>query len=233
MEHRVARANVAHDSSIFVVTTHIQNNSCAIFRLFITILFCLVTASIGESQPLPYKSSPNYDNDYFAVAKSDKDAYIRVLLQSVETHHIIPCPHDKGGVFADIAAGRYEYAYADMEYVLKYFPNHPKGLHLIGMIARTMNRPSLAIAYYQKALHLFPQYALTHLQFGSYLIDIAQTTPAIAELQKAIKLDPSLKMAYVKLAQAYVINGHTEKARQAADEARKLGYTEAIPGVNK
>lgn len=58
------------------------------------------------------------------------------------------------------------------------------------------------------------------------MIDISQIEIGISELKKAIKIDPKLKYAYVKLAEAYTKGNKLELSREALDKAKKLGYTE-------
>ncbi|MEQ1846397.1 MAG: hypothetical protein ABL983_12595, partial [Nitrospira sp.] len=84
--------------------------------------------------------------------------------------------------------------------------------------------------YYEKALAEFPQYAVTHAQFGHYLIEIGKAEEGIAKLKRAIEMDSKLKPAYVWLAEGYYTKGEHEQARQAAKKARALGYTGEFPG---
>jgi tetratricopeptide (TPR) repeat protein len=126
--------------------------------------------------------------------------------------------------------GKYQYAIADLIYTLDRFVNHPKALQLMGSLAELTNGPSLAIPYYQRALKLYPQYALTHAQFGVYLVDTGHINSGTAELKKAIEINPNLAIAYAWLASAYSRNGNLESARQAAERARALGYRGKIAG---
>jgi tetratricopeptide (TPR) repeat protein len=55
--------------------------------------------------------------------------------------------------------GIYNEPLADCKYILDRFPNHPRGLQLMGEIAKATNQTSLPIPYFERALKLFPQYA--------------------------------------------------------------------------
>src|SRR5262249_17285920 len=112
---------------------------------------------------------------------------------------------------------------ADCKYTLDRIANHPKGLALTGMVARLTKNPSFAILYYQRALKWYPQYAITHAQYGGFLVDIGNTKAGIAELQKSIEMDPNLALGHQLLMKAYVKAGSPELARQAAERAKETG----------
>jgi len=121
-------------------------------------------------------------------------------------------------------------AFSECKYTLDRFPNHPRGLILLENVAKLMQAPTLPTTYYEKALAEFPQYAVTHAQFGHYLIEIGKAEEGIAKLKRAIEMDSKLKPAYVWLAEGYYAKGDYEQARQAAKKARALGYTGEFPG---
>jgi len=165
--------------------------------------------------------SPLVNSDYFS---RDRDPHVAHACQSVEYQHL-------GKKFLrEYASQQWESALDDLKFVLGYFPNHPKALMLMGSITQITKNHSLAIHYYGRALKLYPQYSLTHYQFGNFLIDIGIIDQGITELKDAIKINPKMTLAYAKLAEAYSKNGNLELARQVAEEARKLGYKGEIPG---
>ena len=125
--------------------------------------------------------------------------------------------------------GELQYALADCKYVLDRFPNHPRGLVSLESVGKIMEFPAIAIPYYEKALSLFPQHAITHAQFGRYLIEIGKADEGIAKLKRAIEMDSNLKPAYVWLAEGYYKKGDHEQARLAARKAKALGYTGEFP----
>lgn len=158
--------------------------------------------------------------DYF---DKDRDPKVRVLLHALESHHL------SKKFWADYTTGRNEYGrnkygLDDMRFILRYTPNHPKALTLVGSIARLRKDPSLPIPYYEQAIRLFPQHAVTHAQYGVYLVDIGDINSGIAKLKHALKIDPKLALAHAWLAKAYSRNGDMEQARQAANQAKELGY---------
>ena len=92
-----------------------------------------------------------------------------------------------------------------------------------------MKNPLLAQLYYEKALKLFPQYAITHAQYGSYLVGIGNSKAGIAQLEKAVEMNPRLMQAHTWLAQAYAKSGNAERARQVTERARELQSGGELP----
>ena len=76
--------------------------------------------------------------------------------------------------------------------------------------ARTSQVESLL----NKAVHLDPKFAAAHLQLGILHSDRGNYARGIAEYQQAIQLDPQMEEAHYRLAQAYRLNGDTEKAKE-------------------
>ena len=148
---------------------------------------------------------------------------VKGLLNLVERFHL----DEK--VFSNIRTGYFGPAITDLEYTLEKFPNHPVALQLLGSVARLTNAQTLGIVYYKKALSLYPQYAFTHAQYGSYLVDIGKVEEGIAELKQAIKMDPKLAPAYAWLSKAYYKSGNMELGRQAEQQAKELGYKADMP----
>ena len=161
----------------------------------------------------PVEAQRPIDQDYFTANEFPN---IKGLLQSVDTHHTSKA--------ADwIFRGSMHYAIDELRYTLDTFPNHPKALQLIGVVSKIKKLPEIAIPFYEKALRLYPQYALTYAQYGGYLTDIGRVEEGIAKLQKAIEIDPNLALAFDSLSKAYTKIGNLELARQAAEKAKELG----------
>ena len=159
-------------------------------------------------------SGTELDQDYFTANQS---LTTQQLLHLVDTYHT-------NKVVASIREQNMNLAIVNLKYTLDRFPNHPRALMLLGSVAQFAKIPSLAIPYYERALKLYPQYALTHAQYGEYLVTIGRPDDGIARLKRAIELDPTLPVAYGWLATAYSKKGQVELARQAAEQAKALGY---------
>lgn len=159
------------------------------------------------------------EHDYFAAYQSTEIKEILYLVDVAHTNKVMDRIRD----------GSIGYAIAEVKYALGKFPNHPKALMLIGLVAKLNKTSSLPIPYYEKALKLYPQYSLTHAQYGAYLVSIGRIDVGITKLREAIEIDPKLATAHAWLAQAYSKNGNPELARQAAEQARTVGYSVEIP----
>src|SRR5215471_6524812 len=143
------------------------------------VLFCSVSigfaqetnATSNSSQCLtpPYCSDAQRNDagelinqDYFAAKQSRETIQLLQLVESYHTKNILP----------QISKGEYGGALNDIKYTLNRFPNHPLGLVLVGLYARLTKGYALAIPYYEKAIRLYPQNALTHAQYGAYMVTI-------------------------------------------------------------
>ena len=162
--------------------------------------------------------SPGKSNAQGVTPRDYFDPTHRVELTTVEKYHLT-----KETFWMEFNSKRYHYALKELEFVLRHFPNHPKALQLAELVAKMWDKPHLAIPYYEKAVTLFPQHAITHAQYGNYLVDTGQAEKGIKRLQTAIEMDPKLPVAYYWLWEAYTKNGNVEKARQIAEKAKELG----------
>ncbi len=184
--------------------------------------FCFLTVSARETPRNERNIGGTLINqDYFTA-----NQYPEVK----QTLYLVEIGHMNQRVWNDLSAGRYGATLGDVKYTLDKFPNHPNALLLMGSVARLTGNLSLPIPYYEKALKLYPQYASTHAQYGSYLVDVGLVEAGIGKLKQAIEMDPQLTSAHAWLAGAYYKSGNSELARQAAEQARRLGYKGRIPG---
>jgi tetratricopeptide (TPR) repeat protein len=183
-------------------------------------VFCLMPAYAQETLRFRNEDGTPINQDYFTHVRSPGG-----LLHLVEKFHF------NERVFTMFRNGQYQYVVGDLNYTLEKFPNHPGALQLLGAVAILMKNPSLPISYYEKALSLYPQHALTHAQFGSYLVEMGAMDDGIARLKKATELDPKVIAAHVWLAKAYYQRGDKEAGNKAAEQARKLGHKGPIPGA--
>ena len=152
--------------------------------------------------------------DYF---NPTNDAHMKWLINDIETHHLKPA-------VASFAAGDLQKAKVDLDYLLARLVNHPQALAFAGLFAKATKNSLWGINNYERALRLYPQYALTHAQYGKYLSDIDRVGDGIERLKKALEMDPRLVAAQVWLAAAYLKSGNADLARQAAEQARSLGF---------
>jgi len=152
--------------------------------------------------------------DYF---NPTNDGHMKWLINDIETHHLKPA-------LRWFAEGDVKKARVDLDYLLARLVNHPQALAFGGLLAKSIKNPSLGMNYFERALRLYPQYALTRAQYGKYLTEIDRMDVGIEELKKALEMDSTLIAGHIWLAAAYLKSGNAELARQAAEQARSLGY---------
>lgn len=170
-----------------------------------------------------------FHHDYYAAAT---DPFIAELVDLVHRGHVVKIlPNLRKALTAPetLQKGFYEQALQEVDYTLDRLVNHPKALMLSQIITNALNRPNLPVKYYERALSLYPQYAITHAQYGNFLTGIGQTEKGIAQLEKAITLDPELPPAYAWLSIAYQKKGNKDLAAQFAQKAKHLGFKGKLP----
>lgn len=178
-------------------------------------LYLLILAITLLSAGTPFVT-PGYaiEQDYFTA---DEDPAARNQLNLNNTYHT-------DNVLKSLREGNIPMALLDVRFTIDKWPNHPRALILLEVISGVTHTPNLPIPYYEKAIRLYPQYAITHAQYGKYLVEISQVDAGIVELQEAVKLDPKLTAAHVWLSQAYDKHGDKVLARKEAEQARNLGF---------
>jgi predicted Zn-dependent protease len=157
--------------------------------------------------------------DYFSASQN---AEIAGYLNAVEVHHVDTVPNS-------IRVGRLDVAIGDLNYALERFPNHPQALQLVGMVAQMRKQTPVAISFYQKAINLYPQYALTRAQYGLFLVTTGDVDGGIQMLKQSVEMDPKAPAGYAGLAHAYAKKGDRAKAGEAANKARELGFNGKLP----
>jgi predicted Zn-dependent protease len=163
------------------------------------------------------------EHDYFDASADETS---KRLLRQVESFHL------NKKFFENIGKGIYKYPLQDLDFILKYFPNHPTGLQLLTSVAILSKDTALPIMYFEKALALYPSHAITYAQYGWYYVTLGRLDKGIQKLNDAVQMDPQLTAAYVWLAQAYEKKGDLPLAREASKRAKELGYNEKLPGYS-
>ncbi len=79
-----------------------------------------------------------------------------------------------------------------------------------------------AIAHYQKALEIKPDYVMPHYNLGSALADHGQIESAIAHYQKALEIEPDFADAHYKFAATLADHGQVDLAIAHYQKALKI-----------
>lgn len=161
--------------------------------------------------------STNTGQDYFTADKSP-GSYLTIL----ESAHVAVIPNW-------IRQGRMNDAIGDIKYTLDRFPNHPVSLQQLSIVAQMTKNMSLAVSYFERAIALFPQYALTRAQYGLFLVSTNNVDAGLEQLKQSVEMEPKLPAGYAGLAHAYAKKGDLGQAREAAKKARELGFSGKLP----
>jgi predicted Zn-dependent protease len=203
------------------------------YRLVLSLLVGLLPVGVTEAQiilfdnvaysagVMPIQDAPHTVYDYFDASA---DRIVKQRLQAVEQYHM------HKGVLENIANGKYKYALGDIDFTLRYFPNHPRGLQLLTTVAALTKNRALPIQYFEKAIALYPSHAITHAQYGWFFVTIGDLDKGIQKLNYSVQVDPKLTAGYVWLAQAYEKKGDLQLAREARERAKELGFSGKLTG---
>lgn len=126
---------------------------------------------------------------------------------------------------------RYAGAQADLEFMLKYVPNHPRALAGMAQVALGLKRPDLAEQRFKAAIERYPQYDETYVIYGVFLHKLGRTDAAIAQYRKALEINASSGFAHYNLGLAYVDTKDYAQANAHAQKAYQLGVS--FPGLKR
>ena len=119
----------------------------------------------------------------------------------------------------------YSEARPDLEFMLRYFPNHPQALAGMAQVGIGLKRPDLADEYFREAIGRYPQHDETYVIYGVFLHKLARTDAAIAQYRKALAINPDSALGHYNLGLAYVDTKAYEQANAHAQKAYQLGIT--------
>jgi tetratricopeptide (TPR) repeat protein len=159
--------------------------------------------------------------DYY-LAGTDRGA--TQTLRNVDRLHYEPA-------LKSVQARNYRSAQADLEFILKYFPNHPQALAKMSEVALAVKRPELAEQHFQNAIERYPARDETYVIYGVFLHKAGRLDAAIAQYQRALEIDPNSVYAHYNLGLAYVDRKDYSQANVHAQQAYQLGAD--FPGLRK
>jgi len=119
-------------------------------------------------------------------------------------------------------AGRRDRAEALYRKVLQKVPDHPDGLHLLGVIAYENGRHQQAVRLISRAVAALPWFADAHVNLGNALWALGRLDEAAASYRAAIALKPDLALAHSHLSRLLNAQGAFGQALESARRAVEL-----------
>lgn len=160
------------------------------------------------------------NNDYYQARNNQQMAE---LLNAVEKYHLQP-GIDK------MRSRSYSAAWGDFNFILNYFPNHPRALLLMGELCEKWRNPKCNVGgYFDKALQISPSNSGIHLTKGIYLQKQGKLDEAVESYRKSLEINPDFANAHYNLGLAYAEQKKFALANEHAQKAYALGI--ALPGL--
>lgn len=189
-------------------------------RALILALLGVATTAGGQLRP---------SSDYYF---DRSDSVLIQQLQNVEKFHLPGCSEG-------LTSKRFEAAVADCEFILRYFPNHPKALLTAAELCSAWKSARCNTdGYFEAAIAVNPRVSATYTTKGVFLLRANRVVDAIGALKQAAALDPgsinaqyNLGLAYLEAKQYDLANRHAQRAYQLGapvpglrDRLKKAGY---------
>lgn len=115
----------------------------------------------------------------------------------------------------------------NLETAYKIAPTSADVSYLFGAYSWQMNDHAQAIAYWKKAIELYPKHYRALLSIGQALVDENKPEEALAYLERSLQIEPLSWRAYVLSAHVLLRRGAADLAEKQAERAIELGHDEA------
>jgi len=150
------------------------------------------------------------NNDYYTNVD-------RNILSTVERHHL--------GIGEDeLKAKHYIAARSDFQFILNYYPNHPRVLLLMAELCETWKSPKCDLdEVFNRAIARNPNIPATFVIIGIHQERTKRIPAAIESFKRALAIDPNSVNANYNIALAYLDSGQFELANEHAQKAYALG----------
>ena len=118
-----------------------------------------------------------------------------------------------------LRAGQFQRAGAICQAVLTQFPQQPRALHLLAMLARLSGHPAAGLSLIERAIAADANNAEPHHLHGILLRDLKRSAEALAAFGRAIELKSDFAEAYANLGEMLVELDRDEEAAAAYTKA--------------
>jgi tetratricopeptide (TPR) repeat protein len=139
------------------------------------------------------------------------------LLRNVDKYHLAQGEQK-------LRARQYEYAFGDFDFMLSYFPNHPKALLNMAQLCGEWKAPRCNLdVTFENAIAVNPRAAGTYVVQGIWLSRVKRNKAAIDAFKAALALEPDSMNAHYNLALTYFDERDFALANEHAQRAYALG----------
>lgn len=190
-------------------------------QTLLLLLCCSLMGIYSSSYGIEFKpfqpNSPANQNDYFS---SDLTTSKRV--RTVEHHHWEKARQHR-------EKGELKYAFGDIDFILRYVPNHPHALMQMSEIGIAAGKPDTVRPYLDYAIQYRPKNSSTHIIYGIHLHRTGNYSKAVQHYERALELDPKASETHYNLGLSYFELKEYTLAQQHAKSAYDRGYP--LPGL--
>lgn len=153
-------------------------------------------------------------SNYYAAAS---DQGVKDHLRTVEAYHLKP------DIRQAIQAKHYVSVWGDLDFVLRYFPNHPRALLLMSEVCHLWRDPRCnPESYFDKAIAMTPDNPTIQIAKGIYLQRGNRLDEAIESFKQALLSNPNSINAHYNLGLAYLAQKQYGLANEHAQQAYSL-----------
>jgi tetratricopeptide (TPR) repeat protein len=144
------------------------------------------------------------------LAPQSGSEQISMLLETVKNHPTAGAYNTLGALFA--AAGQVNCAIPAFQISLRLDAKNWEAHYNLALALLTSGDPTHATTELRAAIHEKPDSATSHFALGTLLYNQKKLTPAAAEFDAVLKIDPNFPGAAISLAQVLVAQGNTPAA---------------------
>jgi tetratricopeptide (TPR) repeat protein len=127
-----------------------------------------------------------------------------------------------GGIASSMRLATYGDELTLWQDVLDHDPHNATAEYNVGTIYLHRNEPQRAIAYFERAVAIRPDYAPAHFNLGTALTALGRQQEATAHLQRAIDVEPGYVLGYVKMGYVHLNAGRAADAIEQFRAALQL-----------
>jgi len=172
-------------------------------------------------------------NDYY-----DTDPWTQQYVRAVDTHHLFPAEEQVIKGFTTSSSGaKFRNIWEEIDFTLRWFPNHPKGLQFMARwLPKYSHPPDKGIEYYfRKAIEYRPTPefrpvdATTRMLYAIYLHKNKKYQKAQEQYESALSIAPNNSEIHYNLGLLLVARKNYSAALKHAHAAYSLGFP--LPGL--